>query len=234
MKRFSLKSLIFSSLFFFPFSTFAASKTSEEKAIVTYQVTASGQMQQDEILATLRIEHSDNKSDLLQTMINKDMRAALDLTSKYPNVLTSTGRYFVYHDEQNSLYKGSQTIQLDSFDKNSMDGLAGELQKIGFIIENYSYSLSEKNKQSLYDSLRLELLEKATRSAKEVIAKGLHKNFIGFTQIDFSTQNYTPILFARSASISGASNNGSSSDPTAQAGLANVQMTANITAKFGN
>ena len=199
---------------------------------VTYQVTSTRQIQQDEILASLRIEKTELKSEDVQSEINGEMKSALDLSKKYPNIKTSTGRYFVYKDDQKSQWKGSQSILLDSFDQNSIAQFAGELQKNGFIVDNYSFTLSEKSRRSMDDSMRIDLLQKASQIATNVIAKGLNKKFIRFAQIDFNSQNYYPVVsLTRSFSSANASVN-STNNPVAQAGSSDVQMSASISALF--
>jgi predicted secreted protein len=198
---------------------------------VTYQVSSTRQIAQDQIKGVFRLEKADKNSDHLQSEINLEMKSALQLSEKYPNVITSTGRYFVYNDEQNSKFKGSQTISLESFDEKAINEFAGELQKKGFLVDNYNYTLSEKNRRSMDDNMRLDLLDKAMQIATNVIAKGLHKNFIRFSQIDFNSQNYSPMNFVRAIGVNSSVNN--STNPTAQAGLADVQMSANIVAIFG-
>lgn len=198
--------------------------------IASFQVSSTRQIQQDEIQASLRFEKTDLTSEDVQLQINVAMKVALDLSKKYPDVKTSTGRYVVYKDEQKSVWKGSQTILLDSFSQNAIAQYTGELQKSGFIVDNYSYILSEKARRSLDDNMRLELMQKASQIANNVIAKGLNKKFIRFATIDFSSQNYPLSVSLRSLTIS---NNNSSNNPVAQAGFSDVQMTANIRAVFG-
>lgn len=208
----------------------AQRKQVNEFTTVTYQVSTTRQIQQDEIQASLRIEKIDVKSEDVQAHINNDIKTALDLSKKYPDVKTSTGRYFVYKDEQKSQWRGSQTILLDSFTANAIAQYAGELQKNGFVVDNYSYTLSEKSRRSMDDNMRIELLQKASQIATTVIAKGLNKKFIRFSQIDFNSQNYYPVLSLRSFSSANAST--TATNPTAQAGMSDVQMTANVSALF--
>jgi len=204
----------------------------DTSTLVTFQVISIRQIQQDEIQASLRIEKNHTKSENVQSEINEAMKSALDLSKKYPDVNTSTGRYFVYKDEQKSQWKGSQTIVLDSFQENSIAKFAGELQKNGFIVDNYSYTLSEKSKRSMDDSMRLELIQKATQIATNVLAKGLNKKFMRFAQIEFNSQNYSPLISFR-ASYSNSNEGVSANNPVAQSGLSDVQMTANVNAIFG-
>jgi predicted secreted protein len=203
----------------------------DRSTVITFQVTATRQIQQDEIQASLRIEKNSTKSEEVQSEINSAMKMALELSKKYPDVKTSTGRYFVYKDDQKSQWRGSQTILLDSFSENPMAKLSGELQRNGFIVDNYSYTLSEKTKRSMDDSMRLELMQKATQIATNVLAKGLNKKFMRFAQIEFNGQNYSPLISFRAAYSN--SNGAASNNPVAQSGLSDVQMTANVNAVFG-
>ncbi|MES2616174.1 MAG: SIMPL domain-containing protein [Bdellovibrionota bacterium] len=198
---------------------------------VTFQVNATRQIQQDEIQASLRFEKTDSKSDGVQIQINSAMKDALELSKKYPDVRTSTGKYFVYKDDQKSQWKGSQTIILESFLQAPMAQLAGELQKNGFVVDSYSYTLSEKSRRSMDDNMRLEIIEKANQIANNVLSKGLGKKFIRFAQIDFTSQNFYPSVSLRAFSGS-VGNANSASSPVAQAGVSDVQMTANISAVF--
>lgn len=202
-----------------------------KSTVVTFQVSTTKQIQQDEIQASLRIEKSDSKSEDLQFQINSMMKLALDLSKNYSDVKASTGRYFVYKDDQKSQWKGSQTLHLSSFSQTSISKFVGGLQKNGFVMDNYSYTLSENSRRSMDDSMRLDLIQKANQIAINVIAKGLNKKFIRLAQIEFNSQNFYPTLSFRSFT-SGSSAN-PTNNPTAQAGMSDVQMSANITAVFG-
>lgn len=201
---------------------------------VTYQVSDTKQIQQDEIQASLHVEKTSESSQEVQANINEAMKSAIELSKKYPQIESSTGRYYVYKDDQKSTWKGSQSIQLVGADQNSIAELSGELQKNGFVMENYSYFLSQKSRSSLDDTMRLELLAKAEQVAKNVFAKGLHKKFLRFAQIDFNSQNYSPVFNVRSFAMVSGSNSDAASSPIAKAGQSDVQMTANITAIFGD
>ncbi len=206
---------------------------SNNTTLVTYQVSSTKQIQQDEIQASLRVEKSNLKSSDVQNEINIAIKTALDFSKKYPEVKTSTGRYIVYNEEQKNYWKGSQVILLDSFSQSQISQFVGQLQKNGFVTENYSYILSDLKRTSMDNEMRAELIQKASQIASTIISKSLNKKFLRFTQIDFTSQNYYPVAAFRSVSLSTGNANISNNNPTAQSGLSDVQMTASVSALFG-
>src|SRR5690606_8279720 len=111
----------------------------EGQTLLSLSVTERVKVQQDLLVATLRIESEDSNARSLQDRINSAMEQALGKARAVSPVEISTGNYSVYQYNQgqgsrsNLVWRGSQSLTLESKDAPALLELAGELQDDGMI-----------------------------------------------------------------------------------------------------
>jgi len=171
---------------------------------VTLSASDKKKVEQDLLVASLRIEIDNKNSRQVQDEINKSMKLAVDLAKTEPAIKVSTGNYFVYSYDPNPspqpltnaeqqkrmIWKGSQTIDLQSKDSEKILSVLGKIQDMGFIMNGLNYSLSPELAEAQKDELLVGALKKI-KSKAELVAKTLGKS--GYDIIDVTIDgSYMP------------------------------------------
>ncbi len=161
----------------------------EGTTIINFSATEKRTMPQDLLIASLRIEVDDKTSPaIVQKKINEAMTKALELAKKESAFKVSTGAYSVYkYDQQvvvnkqtgevknEPVWKGSQTIDIESKDSTKLLDTVGKIQDMGFAMNNLAYTLSPEVMEKVRDELMVEALKKLTAKA-DIVAKTLGKS----------------------------------------------------------
>lgn len=169
----------------------------EGSTIINFSVTEKRTMPQDLLIASLRIEAED-KTDpgAIQRKINEAMKKALDLAKADSAFKVSTGSYSVYKYDQpvivnqktgeqknDFLWKGSQTIDIESKDATKLLDTVGKIQDMGFAMNNLAYTLSPEVIDKVRDELMVEALKKLTAKA-DIVAKTLGKSAVSLVDVN--------------------------------------------------
>ncbi len=158
--------------------------------VLQLSVTEQRNLEQDTLTANLRIEiESDNAKDV-QNKINAAMQEGLAIAKASEGVKISTGGYYVYQYDPSPTpqtypqervaapkpmrWRGSQSIDLQSGNAQSVLEAAGKLQEKGFAIGNLMYILSAERAESVREELMAAALQKLQKQA-ETAAKALGK-----------------------------------------------------------
>ena len=172
----------------------------EGQTLISLSVTQRVDVEQDLLIATLRVEGENQKADALQSMINEKMALALQAAGEYALVEISTGRYSVYQTNDtsqsgrtNKYWRGSQSITLESKNAADLLILAGELQEQGLLMSQLMYSLSAEKSDETRDSLMESAIVKARASAERAAA-ALGKTQVDVASIDESFSYQRPIM----------------------------------------
>jgi predicted secreted protein len=208
------------------------------QTIISLSVIEQMELQQDLLQASLRIEIDDKDPKAIQNKINTDMQAALSTAKKYGDVKTSTGQYYVYSYDPNPqpqpaqnlrsanerlIWKGSQTINLNSKNSEQLLELAGKIQELGFVMNGLNYTLSPEKSEEYKDTLMTQALKKI-QSRAALAAKSLGKS--EFDIIEVSIDNAGPIMpmpmMMKSARMEAA--DAGMAAPVAQSGEQTVSM----------
>jgi predicted secreted protein len=206
----------------------------EGQTLITLSVTERQKVAQDLLVAELRVDDEDRNAADLQHRINQQMAAALAITQAVAAVQTATGHYGVYQVNRQPqgarpdvIWRGSQSVTLQATDAAALLALAGELQAMGFVMNNLSYRLSNEKAEEVRDSLMETAISKA-RFKAESAARALGK-----TQVDVSALNvdggyeFAQPVMMRAMAVMDARE---MSAPVAAAGESEVSLTVSIQA----
>jgi len=206
----------------------------EGQTMITLSVTERISVEQDVVIASLRIEAEDSDASVVQNRINTTMEHALQRARGVDEVSQSTGYYHVYqYDRQpqggraETLWRGSQSLTLQGNDAQVLLALAGELQAMGFLMNQLSYQLSNERADEVRDSLMEAAIERATEKVERA-TRALGKSRFDIAVLDVDTSsNYTAPVMMRSMA---ASDRAEMAPPVADAGETEVTLTVRIQA----
>lgn len=155
----------------------------ESKTVLNLSESAEKEVEQDRIRATLRIQKEARENYTVQNTINEGMQEAVSIAKKYDKVKISTGRYNIkerYNSKMrtNDGWKGSQSLILDSAEKEDILELVQKLQTLGFNMSGMNYYLSRDKAGSYRTELINEAIKRvqnrAASVAKQLGAKHWH------------------------------------------------------------
>lgn len=211
------------------------------ETIISLNASEQMQIQQDVLQGSLRIEIDGKNPKEVQDKINKAMASALEFAKATPTVKASTGQYYVYSYDPNPqppgqnlrdakarlVWKGSQTIDLNSKDSAALLELAGKIQEAGFVMNGLNYTLSPEQQEIHKDTLMVAALQKLQKRA-EVAAKALGKS--GYDIVELNIDNAGPVMpmpvMYKSARMEMAADAGMAA-PVAQSGEQTVSLNVN-------
>jgi len=206
----------------------------EGQTLVTLSVTERVKVPQDLLLATLQIESDDRDAEALQNRINTSMEQALEIARAVDDIKVSTGHYYVYQynnqpqgGRADNVWRGSQSVNLESKDAQKLLDLAGELQSLGFVMNQLSYQLSTERADEVRDSLLETAIKRATEKVERA-ASAMGKATVDIATIDIdSSLNYdNPVMMRASAKGDMAE----MAAPVAEAGESEVTLTVRVQA----
>lgn len=174
------------------------------QTLVTLSASDQKDIQQDLLVASLRIDIEDKDSKVVQDKVNKAMKQAVDAAKTMPDVKVSTGQYYVYQYEpdpeprpltnaqrqKKMLWKASQTLDIQSKKAENILELSGKIQEMGFVMNGLNYTLSSELAESQKDELLVGALKKIQDKAN-LISKSLGKS--GYDIIEVNVEGaYMP------------------------------------------
>lgn len=181
-------------------AVFAAEEAKKEPlavgTVVTLTASDQKKVDQDVLVASLRIEVENKDSRKVQDDINQAMKKALGTVSADPAIKASTGNYFVYSYDPNpsptplsvaeqkkrAVWKGSQTLDLQSKDSQKILDSVAKIQDMGFVMNGLNYMLSSELAEAQRDDLMVGALKKIQKKA-DLIAKTLGKSGYEITEV---------------------------------------------------
>lgn len=171
----------------------------EGSTIINLSATEKRTMPQDLLIASLRIDSEKATPAEVQKEINEAMKKALELTKKESGFKVSTGTYSVYkYDrpvrpqkngeevETKPIWRGSQTIDIESKDSAKLLDAVGKIQGMGFAMNNLAYTLSPEVTEKVRDELMVEALKKLVAKA-DIVAKTLGKSTVDLVDVNVDT-----------------------------------------------
>ena len=211
----------------------------EGHTVLNISATEKQDVEQDLLIASLRIQHEGKSSKEVQEHINEAMKKALAEIKKVPSVRVETGGYYVTPDYRYvtkpngdneqvlDKWRGSQTVMIKSQASEDVLKLAGKLQDMDFMMNNLDYQLSPEK----YDEIRDGLMEKTVAALMERakrVGKALDKNKVDLVEInvDANQFNQPPVMYARAQKMEMMSADAAGmAPPSAEAGETTVSMT---------
>lgn len=244
MKKLLLVSAL-SALFVLPAQAQDVVTLPDGHTALNISATERVEVEQDLLVATLRIQEEGKDSKSVQKTINEAMASATALVKKYPSLKVETGNYYVNpdyryirnKDGQNNKrvldkWRGSQTLTIKSTVADDVLNVTGKIQDMGFAMNGLNYQLSTDK----YEQTRDGLMEETVKALKERamrVARALGKSDVDFVEINVDANSYAPRpVYARAAKMEmmAMSADAGMPAPTAQAGDTNVSMTINARA----
>lgn len=234
---------IFALLLFIPTIAHAQNRDAifeleDSDSLLHINATERREVDQDLLIANLRIEAEDGDNKAVQNDINKAMKAAIDLAKNYKDVKAITRGYNVHQYDKNGgrkdrprrlIWKGSQSIQLKSKNAEDLLELAGKIQGAGFLMNGLNYTLSPAKAAKIQDEMLEAALIKLQGRAERA-AKALGKKKAELKEIN-TQGNYQPRPqhFARGAKMMAMSADVEMAAPVATPGETTITM--NVSAK---
>jgi predicted secreted protein len=191
MKKLLIASAL-SALFILPANAQNVVTLPDGHTALNISATERVEVEQDLLVASLRIQEEGKDSKIVQKKINEAMAKAAALVKKYPSLKVETGSYYVNpsyryirdEDGQNNKrvldkWRGSQTLTIKSVVADDVLNVTGEIQDMGFAMNGLSYQLSTDK----YESTRDGLMEDTVKALKERamrVARALGKSDVDF------------------------------------------------------
>ncbi|MDF1623336.1 MAG: SIMPL domain-containing protein [Pseudohongiella nitratireducens] len=209
----------------------------EGQTLIRLSVSETRSVEQDLLVAQLRVEKEDRDATLLQNAINQMMTAALDQVdaAAISDLDVETGYYSVYQTNRqpqggraDQVWRGTQSLTLQSRSAADILALVGELQGAGLILGNLSYQVSDELARDVRDSL-LETALNSARMQAERIAEALGKDKVDMAIVDLDdiSRGGQPVaMMMRAESSAGLD----VATPAARAGESEVSLTVRVQA----
>lgn len=209
-----------------------------DESLLHISATERREVDQDLLIATLRVEVEDKSNKKVQNDINTAMKKALDEAKKYKDVKAITRSYNIHQYDRNGgrkdrardmVWKGSQSVQLKSKNAEELLELAGKIQGAGFLMNGLSYTLSPEVAAQVQDEMLEAALQKLNARATRA-AKALGKKNAELKEIN-TNGNYTPRpqMYARGMEMMAMSADSKMAAPVASPGETTITM--NVSAK---
>lgn len=225
-------------------------KTAMSPAETYLTISASEQKEvdQDELVAELRIEVEDPKSSVVQGKINKAVKEAVASIKQEPSIQLSTGQYYVYSydptpvivssadgispetTKKNVIWRGTQSLRLVSKDSEKLLNKVGEIQGHDFVMSNLSYQLSSEKFETEKDGL-IEAAIKKLQNKANIVAESLNKPSYNIMELNLDNSyvpSPQPMVMMKSDMSLGRES--SASPPTAEPGKAVISL--NVSARI--
>lgn len=211
------------------------------QTVLNIAATERAQIQQDLLMASLRIEKEGADAKSIQSEINAMMKKAVDAAKAVPEVKTSTGQYHVYQNDPNPVpmekgatplpktWRGSQNLELQSTSADVLLKLVGELQEAGLMIGGLNYTLSPDKADQAKDALMEKALAKVTARAERA-AKAMNKGKMALIEVNVDTSDNIAQPFGMRAMAAMDSRMEKMATPVAEAGETEITLTVSAKA----
>lgn len=199
-------------------------------------VSESTEVEEDLLIVNMHFETEGKTSQEVQKEINKKMETALAEVKKQSKISVSTENYSVYQysppmnkgEKRQTIWKGSQSIQLKGNNSTEILKTTGVLQSMGLAVNSLSYVVSPELIEETRDSLMEKSVEKLLNKAKRV-AKVLGKDDIKVLNINVDSNSYYPSPMLMRSSNMMEKNIDTESVPVAFQGQSRISTTINAT-----
>lgn len=194
-------------------------------------------VRQDTLIASLRVENEGADPRAVQNNINTLMKQAMDRAKGVTGVTISTGGYYVYQYDRDQnptktdatkprevIWRGTQNIDLQSTNSEALLKLVGELQGLGLLMGNLSYTLSPSRADEAKDALMEQALAKVNARAKRA-ATALGKPKMDLIEISVDSADHVsaPYPMMRAMAMDGVMEKASA--PVAEPGESEITLT---------
>lgn len=194
-------------------------------------LSATGQVlaQPDEMTASLQAQATAPSAAAAQAAVNETMQRALQFTKNTQGVTATTGGYNVFNTTQDNskppVFQATQELDLvmpapGGAPPPAFAALAGQLQKNGLLLNNFSGDLSRNAQQRAENAAIADGLDQIQAQAAAIAAQ-LHESVRGMKSLSVNAN--TPVPLTRGFVMAAAA-------PAPQAAPGKITVTANLSA----
>ncbi len=210
----------------------------QNESLLHINATESREVDQDLLIASLRIEVENTDNKKVQNDVNTAMAKALEMAKAYPDVKAVTRGYNVHQYDKNAgrkdrprtmVWKGTQSVQLKSKNAEKLLDLAGKIQGAGFVMGGLNYTLSPEVAAKVQDEMLEAALEKLQNRAQRA-AKALGKSKAELKEINTEGGRYVPQPVYARAEMMAMDAGVKMAAPVASPGETTLSMTVNARA----
>ena len=140
---------------------------------VHLSVSASAQIENDTMVATVFAQEEGSQAAELSNVVNKRIRRALDLVKTHPEIKHQTNAYSsnpIYSNNKIKGWRVSQSLRLESQDMALMSDVLGKLQN-DLALQSMQFTVSSASKHEQDEKLIDEALEAFEKRARQVVKK---------------------------------------------------------------
>lgn len=201
--------------------------------VVNLQANAEAEVENDEMLVMLMVEHEGKNAADLADMINKEMDWALKQAKKYTDVEAETRSYNTYpiYKKTNIIgWRASQQLHLNSENIEILTELLGKLQE-KLKVKQMSFVPTRETRLSAENGLIEEAMQ-AFKQRVEIVKKGMaEKNYRIINLNINSGSNYSQPMYMRQERSKMASMD-SVAAPAVSSGTSKVTVTVSGSVQF--
>jgi len=142
-------------------------------------VSASAQLENDTMVATVFAQEEGSQAAELSSMVNKRIRRALDLVKQHPEIKHQTNAYSsnpIYSNNKIKGWRVSQSLRLESKDMALMSDVLGKLQS-DLALQSMQFTVSPDSKNQQDEKLIDTALEAFEKRAQQVVKKLGRKDY---------------------------------------------------------
>lgn len=206
----------------------------EGQTLISLSVTERRDVVPDRLVATLRVEQDDRDPEALQQHINSMVEQALEHIGEPEDITVSTGRYVVYQYQRqpqggrsDMVWRGSQSVSLQTDEAyERVHELAGELQGMGFVMNQLNWELSSQRADETRDALLEAAIGKAREQAQRA-GQALERGDVEIAEVTVENGGgFSPMMMRSTGSMDMAE----SSAPSSRPGETEVTLTISVRA----
>lgn len=206
-------------------NTTSAHETETHYDRISLSVSASAQVENDTMVATVFAVEEGSDAGKLSSLVNQRIREGLDVVKKYPAIKHQTKAYSsnpVYSNNKIIGWRVSQSLRLQSTDMALMSDVLGQLQS-DLALQSMQFMVSDERKNAQDEKLINEALESFEARALQVVKKLRRKGYkILDINISTSGAHVQPQYEMRAMSL-----NAMESSPAVSAGEQTVSVSVN-------
>ena len=142
-------------------------------------VSASAQLENDTMVATVYAEEEGSKAAELSNLVNQRIRRGLDLVKAHPEIKHQTNTYSsnpIYSNNKIKGWRVRQSLRLESQDMTLMSDVLGKLQR-DLALQSMQFTVSPDSKNQQDEKLIDKALQAFEDRAQQVVKKLGRKNY---------------------------------------------------------
>lgn len=198
---------------------------------INFNVTASRQVAQDILVATLSVQHQDKDSSVAADHVNQTMQWAINQAAKMADAKTQTLGYStrpIYDKRKIRAWEVKQSLRIESENFTELTHLLATLQE-QLDVSSMSYQLSKAQRSKIETELVNIAIDDFTQRAQQ-IQQQLSRKQYRIVQLNINTNNANyPVSYQRNAMMSDEMSFSKVAAPAVKAGESEISVAASGT-----